>query len=112
MPVLVEQYVVVGDAAEAARAAELWRFGPKAFKSLFNVTDPAEIQRRAEAETPIEEVTKAWAVGTDPKLHIAKVEALYDSGVSIVNVHSGQADQRRVIDFYAQHVLPRVRQTG
>ncbi|MFL5335821.1 MAG: LLM class flavin-dependent oxidoreductase, partial [Geminicoccaceae bacterium] len=37
MPVLVEQYVVVGDQQAANQAAELWRFGPKAFKSLYNV---------------------------------------------------------------------------
>src|SRR6201999_2121781 len=37
MPVLVEQYVVVGGEADARKAAELWRFGPKAFKSLYNV---------------------------------------------------------------------------
>ena len=30
MPVLVEQYVVVGDKGDAEKAAELWRFGPKA----------------------------------------------------------------------------------
>jgi hypothetical protein len=29
-----------------------------------------------------------------------------DSGVTIVNVHSGQPDQARVIDFYGTRVLP------
>ena len=36
MPVLVEQYVVVGDKSDAEKAAELWRFGPKAFKGYYN----------------------------------------------------------------------------
>ena len=49
MPVLVEQYVVVGGEADAQKAAELWRFGPKAFRLLYNVRDPAEIERRAGA---------------------------------------------------------------
>jgi len=31
MPVLVEQYAIVGDENDAKKAAELWRFGPKAF---------------------------------------------------------------------------------
>ncbi|MBV8401521.1 MAG: LLM class flavin-dependent oxidoreductase, partial [Acetobacteraceae bacterium] len=66
MPVLVEQYVVVGDEAEAKHAAELWRFGPKAFKSYYNVADPSQIQQKAETELPIEKVTQQWAVGTDP----------------------------------------------
>jgi TAT-translocated FGD2 family F420-dependent dehydrogenase len=109
MPVLVEQYVVVGDRTEAQRAAELWRFGPKAFKSYFDVTDPAEIERKADAEVPIDTVLESWAVGTDPDTHISKVKALFASGASIVNIHTGQQNQKRVIDFYGSHVIPAVR---
>src|SRR6202012_2624248 len=37
MPVLVEQFVVVGNENDARQAAELWRFLPKAFKTYYNV---------------------------------------------------------------------------
>jgi coenzyme F420-dependent glucose-6-phosphate dehydrogenase len=84
--------------------------GPKAFKSLYNVRDPAEIQRRAEASTPIEQVIKGWPISTDPEPHLEKIHELQESGVSIVNIHSGQADQQRVIEFYATHVLPKLPQ--
>jgi TAT-translocated FGD2 family F420-dependent dehydrogenase len=110
MPVLVEQYVVVGGDTEARKAAELWRFGPQAFKSLYNVRDPAEIQRRAVAGTPLDQVMKGWPVSTDPAPHIQKIHELQESGVSIVNIHAGQSDQRRVVEFYATRVLPHVRQ--
>ena len=106
MPVLVEHYVVVGDEAEAKRAAELWRFGPKAFKSYYNIADPAKIEQRAEAEVPLEQVVKQWAVGTDPEVHIAAVRELLDSGATIVNIHSGQPDQKRVIEFYGDTCCP------
>jgi hypothetical protein len=53
---------------------------------------------------------KSWATGTRPDVHIKKMRELFDSGVSIVNVHSGQPDQARVIDFYGAHVLPAFRQ--
>ena len=106
MPVLVEQFVTVGNADEARRAAELWRFLPKAFKAYHNVCDPAEIQRRAEAELPLEKVVADWAVGTDPAPHIEAIEKLFDSGATIVNIHTGQADQKRAIDFYGTKVLP------
>src|SRR5207248_1042895 len=53
MPVLVEQFVAVGDRHEAEQAAELWRFIPKAFKKYYNTSDPAEIQRQAEADLPL-----------------------------------------------------------
>jgi F420-dependent hydroxymycolic acid dehydrogenase len=112
MPVLVEQYVVVGDQAAAQKAADLWRFGPKAFKTLYNVTDPAEIQRQAEQQTPIDQVLKDWPVGTDPKAHLAKINELFESGATIINIHAGQPDQQRVIEFYGKHVLPQVRQAA
>jgi TAT-translocated FGD2 family F420-dependent dehydrogenase len=108
MPVLVEQFVVVGDKDEAAPAAELWRFIPKAFKKYYNVSDPAEIQRQAEAQVPIDDILSDWPVGTDPAVHVAALKKLFDSGVTIVNVHSGQVDQKKVIDFYGRSVLPQI----
>jgi TAT-translocated FGD2 family F420-dependent dehydrogenase len=110
MPVLVEQYVVVGGKQDAEAAAELWRFGPKAFKSYYNIRDPEEIQRRADAEIPLEKVYGDWPVGTDPEAHIKTITDLFSSGATIVNIHSGQADQKRVIDFYGKEVLPRIKQ--
>jgi F420-dependent hydroxymycolic acid dehydrogenase len=88
----------------------LWRFIARAFKKYYNAADPAEIQRQAEAEIPIEQIVKEWPVSTDPKRHVAVVSELFDSGATIVNIHSGQADQKRVIDFYGSHVLPALRQ--
>ena len=52
MPIFIEQYVVVGGKSELNEAAELWRFGPKAWKPYFNIRDPKTIQERAEAEVP------------------------------------------------------------
>ena len=40
----------------------------------------------------------------------AYIHELQESGASIVNIHSGQPDQRRVIEFYATHVLPKLPQ--
>jgi hypothetical protein len=56
IPVLVESYVVGGDKADAEKAANLWRFGPKAFKKYYNIRDPQEIQNLAEREVSLEEV--------------------------------------------------------
>lgn len=109
MPVLIEQYVVVGDERAAKDPAELWRFGPKAFKKYYNVRDPQQIQTEADSEVPLQEVYSGWAVGTDPEVHVKKVKELFESGVSIVNIHSGQSDQRKVIEFYGKEVLPRLK---
>jgi hypothetical protein len=53
-------------------------------------------------------VIEGWAIGTDPAVHIQAIETLFKSGVTIVNIHSGQPEQRRVIDFYGENVLPHV----
>jgi TAT-translocated FGD2 family F420-dependent dehydrogenase len=112
MPVLVEQFVVVGDENDARQAAQFWRFLPKSFKKYFNIRDPAVIQQQAEAEIPFEKLVGEWPVSTDPAVHVKAITDLFDGGATIVNVHSGQPDQKRVIEFYGSEVLPRLRQSG
>ena len=58
MPVLVEQFVVVGNENDARQAAELWRFIPKAFKTYFNVPSPTEIEQLADNQIPLGQVIR------------------------------------------------------
>jgi G6PDH family F420-dependent oxidoreductase len=111
MPVFIEQYVVVGGKPEAEMAAEFWRFGPKAWKPYFNVRDPETIEQRANAEIPLEKVYADWVVSTEPEMHVRALSRLFDSGATGVHIHSGQPDQKRVIDFYGKEVLPQIRKT-
>jgi F420-dependent hydroxymycolic acid dehydrogenase len=46
MPVLLEQFVVVGDEGDAQRPASLWHFLPKAFKKYYEIHDPVAIENR------------------------------------------------------------------
>jgi hypothetical protein len=103
---------VVGDNKDAEAAAQLWRFIPKAFKGYHNIPDPAAIQQRAEAEIPLPKAYSSWPIGKDPAVHIKAIEELFASGASIVNIHSGQADQNAVVDFYGKNVLPQLRRGG
>jgi F420-dependent hydroxymycolic acid dehydrogenase len=109
MPVLVEAFVVVGDQSEAQAPAKLWNFIPKAFKGYQNIPDPAQIEHRAQTELPLPKVFGDWTVSSDPDAHVQTIKKLFDSGATIVNIHSGQADQQKVIEFYGREVLPRVR---
>ena len=109
MPVLVEAFVVVGDQSEAQSPAKLWNFIPKAFKGYQNIPEHAQIEHRAERELPLPKVFGDWTVSLNPDAHVQAVKKLFDSGATIVNIHSGQADQQKVIDFYGREVLPRVR---
>jgi TAT-translocated FGD2 family F420-dependent dehydrogenase len=109
MPVLVEQYVVVGNKADARTAAALWNFTPKAFKGYQNIPSPVTIEQRGAAEIPLAQVYGDWPVSTDPNVHIQAIEKLFASGVTIVNIHSGQPDQKTVLEFYGAHVLPKIK---
>ena len=109
IPVLVEAFVVVGEQSEAQAAAKLWNFIPKAFKGYQNIPDPAQIERRAQAELPLSKVFGDWTVSSNPDAHVQTIEKLFDSGVTVVNIHSGQPDQQKVIEFYGREVLPSVR---
>jgi hypothetical protein len=51
-------------------------------------------------------------VSTDPQVHIKAVIDLFQSGATIVNIHSGQPDQKKVIEFYAKNVLPKLKTGG
>ena len=42
-------------------------------------------------------------------VHINTVTKLFDSGATIVSIHSGQPDQRTVIAFCGEHALPDLR---
>jgi TAT-translocated FGD2 family F420-dependent dehydrogenase len=109
MPVLVEAFVVIGDQSDAQAAAKLWNFIPKAFKGYQNIPDPAQIEERARAELPLPKVFGDWTVSSEPDAHVQAVKKLFESGATIVNIHSGQADQKKVIEFYGRQVLPRIR---
>jgi F420-dependent hydroxymycolic acid dehydrogenase len=112
MPVLIEQFVFVGDKKDAQQAAELWRFIPKAWNPYYNVLSPVTIEERAKKEVPMEEVYKAWTVSSDPEVHVKTVSELFASGATMVNIHTAQPDQSRAINFYGQQVLPRVRRVS
>ncbi|HEY8599068.1 MAG TPA: TIGR03557 family F420-dependent LLM class oxidoreductase [Thermomicrobiales bacterium] len=112
MPVIVEQFVVVGGKAEAEEAATFWRFIPKAWDAFVDVHDPREILRGAEAETPLEEAYGKWPVSDDPAVHVKALQELFAQGATQIVVHAGQQDQQRVIAFYGKEVLPQLRAAG
>jgi TAT-translocated FGD2 family F420-dependent dehydrogenase len=104
-PKLVETFVVVGNRADAEQAARLWRFTVNPWGELLYVPDPARIQKLAEQRCTLPQVYRNWPVSTDPAVHLKAVRTLLAMGATPY-IHSGQANQRRVIDFYGRFVLP------
>jgi TAT-translocated FGD2 family F420-dependent dehydrogenase len=110
VPIVTEMFMFVGakNDPELQRAASLWRFSPNSSEYVEN-PDPVDIQRRAEAEVPLEDVYKEWTISEDPYEHAGMIKKLFDAGVYHIYVHSAQADQKKVIEFYGKQVLPLVR---
>jgi len=109
MPVMAELFVVLGSERDARRPAELWRFLPMAFKGYHNIPGPSDVEHRADQEVPLSKVMEEWLISSDPAAHVQKIQELRASGITILNVHSGQEDQSAVIDFYARQVLPKLK---
>ena len=98
-------------ARQERRRRHPWRFGPKAFTKYYNVRDPQEIQKEADAEVPLQKVYGDWPVSTDPNVHIKAINELFESGATIVNIHCAQPDQKKVVDFYGREVIPHVKRS-
>jgi TAT-translocated FGD2 family F420-dependent dehydrogenase len=109
MPRIVEAWAIVGDESEARKYAELWRFAPRSYSDYTDNPDPRDIQRLAERDIPLEQVYAKWTVSNDPNAHIDALKKLVNGGVTTLFVHSPQADQQAVIDFYARRVLPELK---
>ncbi len=54
-------------------------------------------------QIPLEKVTEGWGQTGNSRESFPRSFA---GGAAGVHLHSGQHDQRRVIDFYGQEVLP------
>ena len=81
MPVLIEQYAIVGSKQDAEKAAELWRFGPKAFKKYYNVRDPEKLNVRPTARFLW---NRFMAIGPVERiqLHLKTINELFESGAT------------------------------
>jgi coenzyme F420-dependent glucose-6-phosphate dehydrogenase len=70
--------------------------------------DPLELERLADA-LPTERTASRWIVSTDPDEHVEQIRFYADLGFRHLVFHAPGPDQRRFLDLYAEHVLPRLR---
>ncbi len=106
LPLVTQQTLIVGNKQEAERAASLWRFNPKAWELYVDDPDPRSIQRRAEKDVPLEQVYSQWPISEDPDVHIQAIQKLIDAGMTHIFVQAPQPDQKKVITFFGERVLP------
>jgi coenzyme F420-dependent glucose-6-phosphate dehydrogenase len=72
------------------------------------VDDPLELERLA-AALSTERTASRWIVSSDPDEHVAQIRFYTDLGFTHLVFHAPGPDQRRFLDLYAEHVLPRLR---
>jgi TAT-translocated FGD2 family F420-dependent dehydrogenase len=105
---VVELWCVAGDREEALACAPLWQFLP-VFPDVVNVAGPRNVQRVAMEKATPERVVDGWLVSDDPYVHVAAIRDLAAIGATHIFVHSPQPDQRKVIEFYGERVIPALR---
>ena len=72
------------------------------------VEDPLEMEHLADA-LPTERTASRWIVSTDPEEHVERIRFYADLGFTHLVFHAPGPDQRRFLDLYAEHILPRLR---
>ena len=72
------------------------------------VEDPLEMERLADA-LPTERTASRWIVSTDPQEHVERIRFYTDLGFTHLVFLAPGPDQRRFLDLYAEHILPRLR---
>ena len=66
------------------------------------------MERLADA-LPVERAASRWIVSSDPDEQAAQVAHYVDLGFTHLVFHAPGPDQRRFLDLYAEHILPRLR---
>ena len=72
------------------------------------VEDPIEMERLAD-ELSAERAASRWIVSTDPDEHVKRIRPYLDLGFTHLIFHAPGPDQRRFLELYARHILPRLR---
>jgi coenzyme F420-dependent glucose-6-phosphate dehydrogenase len=77
-------------------------------ESKVGVEDPREMERLAQ-ELPLEQAASRWIVSSDPDEQVARIAPYLELGFTHLVFHTPGDDQRRFIELYSDHVLPRLR---
>jgi coenzyme F420-dependent glucose-6-phosphate dehydrogenase len=69
--------------------------------------DPSEMEHAAE-QLPIEKIASRWIVTSDPDEVIEQVRPYIDLGLNHLVFHAPGHDQRRFLQQFSEHVLPKL----
>jgi coenzyme F420-dependent glucose-6-phosphate dehydrogenase len=72
------------------------------------IEDPREMERLA-AELSAEEAASRWLVSANPDEHVQHIGSYVELGFRHLVFHAPGPDQKRFLELYGQHILPRLR---
>jgi coenzyme F420-dependent glucose-6-phosphate dehydrogenase len=96
------------DRQRALADTRIWAALALTQEEKVGIEDPRELERLA-AELPLERAASRWIVSNDPDEIVARIAPYLELGFTHLAFHAPGPDQRRFLDLYARHVLPRLR---
>jgi coenzyme F420-dependent glucose-6-phosphate dehydrogenase len=96
------------DRQRAMEDTRIWAALALPAEEKTGVEDPREMERRA-AALPLEKAASRWIVSSDPDEQVERIKLYVDMGFTHLVFHAPGPDQRRFLNLYAEHVLPRLR---
>ncbi len=97
------------DKARAMEDTKIWAALALSGDQKMGVEDPREMERLAKT---VEDVAhRRWIVSDDADEHVERIKPYLDWGFNHLVFHFPGDDQERAMALYAQHVLPRLRQS-
>jgi coenzyme F420-dependent glucose-6-phosphate dehydrogenase len=96
------------DRQRAMEDTRIWAALALPSEEKTGVEDPREMERRA-AALPLEKAASRWIVSSDPDEQVERIKPYLEMGFTHLVFHAPGPDQRRFLDLYAEHVLPRLR---
>ncbi|HLH73601.1 MAG TPA: TIGR03557 family F420-dependent LLM class oxidoreductase [Chloroflexota bacterium] len=107
---LIEIEVVYArDRAQGIKDARLWAGTLVRDRDKYGVYDPRDLQYYGEL-FPDQMIEQNWLISDDPDQHVAVAERYIQMGFTHLFFHDPGRDQAAFLEFYGQHVLPKLRQ--
>jgi coenzyme F420-dependent glucose-6-phosphate dehydrogenase len=97
------------DKRRALEDTRIWAALALPGEKKMGVEDPREMERLA-SELTAEESAKRWLVSDDPDEHVEQLRPYLELGFTHLVFHAPGPDQRRFMELYGEHVLPRLRE--
>lgn len=113
-PSAVERWIEVEvvyakDRARGLAEARLWAGTLVRDRDKYGVYDPRDLAYQG-SFLPDDLIERNWLISDDPDVHVAVAERYINLGFDHLFFHHPGPNQGEFLEFYGQHVLPRLRQ--